>query len=405
MSQRARSIFVSLHHFVVFVRGGFDSGTPAVATDIRVQHSRPAIPVAHFDSLKPIVSGRRRTHRFIATQFADMTMAMADAKPIIAIATGDPGGIGPEISMKAALDADVRAVCRPVLVGDPDIVMRHAQSCGIGAEMTVIERVADAPGNGLTLLSCPTSETIAFGEASAASGRASLASARAAIKAALKGEADAVVAAPQNQTSIAMAGIEFDGYPSFVARETGLKRDDVYLMLCFGEVKIVHCTLHVGVREAIAQITRARVLHTITIADRTLRRLGIAVPRIKVGGLNPHAGEGGLFGSEETDIIGPAIADAANAGIDVTGPFGADTMFHKTDCDAFIVMLHDQGHITAKLLARNATAGLAIGSPILFSSVAHGSGHDIVGKGLASPIAMIEAVTRLAKAGRVTAAA
>jgi 4-hydroxythreonine-4-phosphate dehydrogenase len=327
--------------------------------------------------------------------------------PIIAIAIGDPAGIGPEISMKAALDAGVRALCRPILVGDPGVMARHAQACGIGADMQVVERIADADfGNGrLTLLACPTSESFAFSEASAASGRASLAAASAAIKAALSSDADAVVAAPQNQTSIAMAGIEFDGYPSFVARETGLGRDDVYLMLCFGDVKIVHCTLHVSVKKALSLITREHVLHTITVADRTLKRLGTASPRIHVSGLNPHAGEGGLFGSEEIDIIKPAIANAVKAGIDASGPFGADTMFHRKDCDAFIVMLHDQGHITAKLLARNATAGLAIGSPILFSSVAHGSGHDIVGKGVASPTAMIEAVTRLAKAGRVGVAA
>jgi 4-hydroxy-L-threonine phosphate dehydrogenase PdxA len=329
-----------------------------------------------------------------------------NAPPIIAIATGDPAGIGPEISMKTALDAGVRALCHPILVGDPGVMARHARACGIGADMQVVERISDVDfrKGRLTLLSCPTSENFAFSEASAASGRASLAAASAAIKAALLDQADAVVAAPQNQTSIAMAGIEFDGYPSFVARETGLGRDDVYLMLCFGDVKIIHCTLHVSVREALSLITREHVLHTIEVADRTLKRLGTENPRINVGGLNPHAGEGGLFGQEEVDIIKPAIADAKKAGIDVSGPFGADTMFHRKDCDAFIVMLHDQGHITAKLLARNATAGLAIGSPILFSSVAHGSGHDIVGKGVADPTAMIEAVTRLAKAGRVSAA-
>src|SRR5262249_32530989 len=112
--------------------------------------------------------------------------------------------------------------------------------------------------------------------------------------------------------------------------------------------------------------------------------------------LNPHAGEDGMFGREENEIIGPAIARVAAEGINASGPYGADTMFHKKPCDAFVVMLHDQGHIAARLEAPHATAGLAIGSPILFSSVAHGTGHDIVGKGVASPSAMIEAISRLA---------
>jgi 4-hydroxythreonine-4-phosphate dehydrogenase len=331
-------------------------------------------------------------------------MTSTDALPIIAIATGDPAGIGPEISMKAALDPNVRAACRPIIVGDPRVVARHAEACRIGAEIQVIERVTDAKAahRDLVLLACHSPELgeMSFGSTSAESGRASLAAARSAIQAALSGQVDAVVAAPQNQTSIAMAGIEFDGYPSFVARETGLAPQDVYLMLCFGDVKIVHATLHVSVKQAIAMITRERVLHAITVADRTLKRLGVTEPKIAVGGLNPHAGEAGLFGSEEIEIIKPAIDDATQVGIRVSGPFGTDTMFHKKDTDAFIVMLHDQGHITAKLLARNATAGLAIGSPILFSSVAHGSGHDIVGKGVADPKAMIEAISRLATAKR-----
>ena len=322
-------------------------------------------------------------------------------KPIIAIAIGDPAGIGPEISLKAALDPDVREMCAPVLVGDPTVIERHAKACGLSPELRVVDRLSDIDWSdkGLPLLACRSNEAagLELGRASAASGRMSLAAARAAIHAALNDGVDAVVAAPQNQTSIALADITFDGYPSFVARETGLAPHDVYLMLCFDDMKVVHCTLHVGVAQAIALITRERVSHVIRVADRTLRQLGIANPKICVSGLNPHAGEGGLFGREEIDIIQPAIEAAAAGGIRVCGPFGADTMFHKTDSDAFIVMLHDQGHIPAKLLARHATAGLAIGSPILFSSVAHGSSHDIVGKGVADPTAMIQAVGRLAR--------
>jgi len=321
--------------------------------------------------------------------------------PIIAIPVGDPAGIGPEISLKAALDPDVRAIARPVLVGDPDVITLHANACGIAPDFVVLDHLngAEWPEGKPVLLACRSNEAsdMPFGSASAASGRMSIAAARAAIRAALDKHVDAVVAAPQNQTSIALAGIAFDGYPSFVARETGLAPHDVYLMLCFDEVKIVHCTLHVSVAEAIAMITRERVGHVIRVTDRTLRRLGIESPKIHVSGLNPHAGEGGLFGREDIETIEPAIKAAAKGGINVSGPFGADTMFHNSDVDAFIVMLHDQGHITAKLLARRATAGLAIGSPILFSSVAHGSGHDIVGKGVADPTAMIQAIARLAR--------
>jgi 4-hydroxy-L-threonine phosphate dehydrogenase PdxA len=159
------------------------------------------------------------------------------------------------------------------------------------------------------------------------------------------------------------------------------------------------------VKEAIALITRQRVHRVIAATDGALKRLGASSPVICVGGLNPHAGEDGLFGVEDLEIVKPAIEQAAADGIRVSGPFGADTMLHKLGIDAFIVMLHDQGHIAAKLQAPRATAGLAIGSPILFSSVAHGSGHDIVGKGVASPAAMIEAISRLAKVETVSAAA
>jgi 4-hydroxy-L-threonine phosphate dehydrogenase PdxA len=152
------------------------------------------------------------------------------------------------------------------------------------------------------------------------------------------------------------------------------------------------------VRQAIQMVTRERVARVIEAADRALKRLGVPEPKIAVGGLNPHAGEGGLFGREEIEIIKPAIDAAAARGVAASGPFGADTIFHMRGVDAFVVMLHDQGHIAAKLLAQNAAAALTIGTPILFASVAHGSAHDIAGKGVADPAAMVEAVLRLSRA-------
>jgi len=321
--------------------------------------------------------------------------------PRIAIATGDPAGVGPEIAIKAALDTRVRGLCRPLLVGDPAAVDLHCRAAGLSPTIRVVEAVADADwtSNSVNLLDARDGSNVPvqIGTIDAAYGRASLASARRAIQAALKGEVEAVVAAPQTERSIAAAGITFDGYPSFVARETGTPVNDVYLMICFDRSRIVHATLHVSVREAVGLITQERIERVIRITDASLKKLGIAHPKIFVSGLNPHAGEDGLFGREEIEIIEPAIHRSAEAGIDVSGPFGADTMFRKQGADAFIVMLHDQGHIAAKLQAFNRTAGFSIGSPILFSSVAHGSAHDIAGKGIADPGAMVEAITRLAK--------
>ena len=209
-----------------------------------------------------------------------------------------------------------------------------------------------------------------------------------------------MVAAPQNETSIAQAGIAFDGHPSFVARADRHRRERRLhdAVLRRHEDRALHAAPQRARRDRAGHAReRARAIRA---TDAALRRLGIAAPRIAVSGLNPHAGEGGLFGREEIEIIKPAIEAAAAEGIAVSGPFGADTMFHMPGVDAFVVMLHDQGHIAAKLLAQNAASALSIGTPILFASVAHGTGHDIAGKGIADPAAMIEAVLRLSKAKR-----
>jgi 4-hydroxythreonine-4-phosphate dehydrogenase len=323
---------------------------------------------------------------------------MASDKPIIAIATGDPAGIGPEVSLKAASDPAVLATCRPILVSDAAVLDRHAEACGIKVVLTPVGHVGDAPWapGRIAVLDCPQPDRIELGKTSAAAGRASIAFCRAAVHAALAKRVDAVVAAPQNETSIAQAGIPFDGHPSFVARETGTPEDHVFMMLCFGDTKVAHATLHQSVRQALDAITRERVGRVIAETARTLRRMGVTTPKIAVSGLNPHAGEGGLFGREDIDIIKPAIDQAVADGLSVSGPFGADTMFQMPGYDAFVVMLHDQGHIAAKLLAEHAAAALAIGTPILFSSVAHGSAHDIAGTGVADPRAMIEAILRMA---------
>ncbi len=328
--------------------------------------------------------------------------------PRIAISIGDPAGIGPEITLKAALDPQVNKICRPLLVGDRGALEAHAAACGLALNLRSVARAADAnwSDGALILLERKQFEPdeLHIGEIAAPHGEAALDSAKAAIDAALTGEVDAVVAAPQTESSIKLAGIEFDGYPTFVARCTGVPPEDAFLMICFDhggtEMRIAHATLHASLRRAIKLVTRDRVLHAIRSADSALRRMGIASPRIAVSGLNPHAGEGGLFGDEEQQIIGPAIADAKKNDVAAEGPFGADTMFLRKGYDAFVVMVHDQGHIMAKTHAFAGTAALTIGTPVLFSSVAHGSALDIAGKNRADPGAIISAIRRLAGASQ-----
>jgi 4-hydroxy-L-threonine phosphate dehydrogenase PdxA len=310
--------------------------------------------------------------------------------PAVAIAIGDPSGIGPEISLKAALDPAARALCRPVLVGDRGVLAAHAAACGLSLDgIELIERSQLAPGE------------LKIGEIAPAHGRSALDSAKAAVRAALSGKVQAVVAAPHNETAIHQAGIEFDGYPSFVARLCGLPAEDGILMLCFQhegrEVRIAHVTLHTSVASALRLITAERVARTIREVAATLRKLGISKPRIALGGVNPHAGENGLFGDDETTTLRPALAEVRAAGIAVDGPIGADILIQKKGYDAYVVMFHDQGHIAAKLLAPQRVAGMTIGTPVIFSSVAHGSAHDIAGKNRANHGAMLEAIARVTR--------
>lgn len=313
---------------------------------------------------------------------------MAVGRPRVAIATGDPGGIGPEISIKAALDPAVRAICEPVVIGDRGALEKQARACRLSLDgIEIVERAQLRRGE------------LEIGGINPAHGRAALDSAKAAILGAMQGEYVAVVAAPHTETAIHAAGIEFDGYPSFVARTTGLAPDDGILMLCFGwqgrEVRIAHVTLHASVANALGMITTQRVARTITAVDEALKKLGIEAPRIAVSGVNPHAGEGGAFGREDLDIVLPAIDAVRAAGIVADGPIGADTLVQRPGYDACVVMLHDQGHVAAKLLAPNGAAALTIGTPVLFSSVGHGSALDIAGQGKAEHRAMVEAITRL----------
>lgn len=328
---------------------------------------------------------------------------MGARRKVVGLTTGDPGGVGPEIVLKAAVDPRVRATCDVRVFGDVTALQAHLASSGLPLKLRVHaqgdEVRGEAPEGTVDVVHVPSlSQPPRIGEVAAEHGAAAIAALDAAAGAALDGKLDAVVAGPIHELAIRQAGIFFDGHPSWVARRTGTPVGDVTLMLCWSHIRIAHVTLHQSVLDAVAAITQERVGQVIDATARALHKLGIARPRIGVSGLNPHAGEAGLFGREEVEIIEPAVHQAVARGLDVIGPIGADTLLPRRDCDAFVVMLHDQGHILAKSAAPHGAAALSIGTPLVFSSVGHGTAMDIAGTGKASPEAIVQALLQVCNA-------
>ncbi|MBX9701455.1 MAG: 4-hydroxythreonine-4-phosphate dehydrogenase PdxA, partial [Acetobacteraceae bacterium] len=210
------------------------------------------------------------------------------------------------------------------------------------------------------------------------------------------GAAEAIVAAPHSDTAVAAAGIAFSGYPGLIADLTGTPRDRVFMMLVGGGLRVLHVTLHESTRSALDRLTQDLVIAAGEAADSALRRLGIAAPRIGVFGINPHAGEGGLFGDEDARITEPAVAALRHAGIRAEGPTGADVLLAARAHDGYLAMLHDQGHIPVKLLAPRGAAAITVGAGVVFASVGHGSAFDIAGRGVADPAAVLRTLRLLA---------
>ncbi len=280
--------------------------------------------------------------------------------PRIAITAGDPAGIGPEIAAKAAADAGVRAVCEPIIFS------------------------AEAPAK--------------TGEVSAASGRAAYDTIVRAVDAAIKGDVDAIATAPINKLAFAQAGLPWKGHTDLLAHLCGTSR--VAMMFHAPELKVVLITVHVPLSEVPALITPELVTQTIDLTRAALPQFGVITPRLAIAGLNPHAGEGGVLGVEDDRVLAPAVAAARARGIDVRGPFPADTVFvraSKGEFDCVIACYHDQGLIPVKLLAFGHAVNVTIGLPIIRTSVDHGTAFDIAGKGVADAGSMIEAVKLAAR--------
>lgn len=316
-----------------------------------------------------------------------------EQRKTIALAIGDPNGIGPEIAVKAARQYAGDPRVDLVLVGDEHVVRFYAAR--LAADMAIgALGDKDANARALKLLPVESLPEAAFapGQGNAQSGRATVDYVSAAIGLVKQGRASAVVACPHSESAVNAAGIAFAGYPGLVARIMGIPETEVFLMLVGAGLRIVHVTLHERLQSALARITPDLICKAADAAADVLRSSGMERPKIGVFGINPHAGEGGLFGDDDERITIPAAARLRQAGLDVEGPLGADLMLGRRDVDAFVAMYHDQGHIPIKLLAGRNSAAMSIGAGVVFSSVGHGSAFDIAGRFIAEPDALIRSI-------------
>jgi 4-hydroxythreonine-4-phosphate dehydrogenase len=329
-------------------------------------------------------------------------------RPILGVTMGDPAGVGPEIIARAAAEPAVRATSRPVVIGAAATMGEALALIGRPLALHAVARVADCRWADGTLevldLANVDMATLARAEVSAAAGRAAYEYIERAVALARAGEIHAIVTAPVNKEALAAAGVPHSGHTEILAQLTDTR--DFAMLLMGKALKVIHVTTHVALRRVPDLVTRERVLRTIRLAQRTLADLGRPRGRIAVAGLNPHAGEDGLFGDEEQRAIVPAIAAARADGLDVTGPLPADTLFSRArggEFDIVVAMYHDQGHIPVKTLgfeydeATRRWTGLSgvnvtVGLPFLRVSVDHGTAFDRSWKGIANHESMVEAL-------------
>lgn len=326
-------------------------------------------------------------------------------RPLIALTMGDPAGIGAEISLKALLDPQIYAICRPLVIGTLAVLEQMRDILRSGQRLQPVMAPAAGgyvPGTVDVLdLSAEHPGPFPFGVATKEGGAAAVAYVEKAIALAMAGEIDAIATAPLNKEAMRAAGFPYDGHTELLAVKTGTK---VYtMMLASGDFRVFHVSTHVSLRGAIERAKKARVLQVIELAYREIERLGVAVPRLAVAGLNPHAGEHGLFGDEEIHEIGPAVDEARARGWNVSGPWSPDTVFARAkrgEFDGVVAMYHDQGHIPFKMTEFDMGVNVTVGLPIIRTSVDHGTAYDIAGNGVADAKNMRQAVRLAADMAR-----
>lgn len=331
---------------------------------------------------------------------------MHDDRPLVGLTMGDVAGIGPEVIARAWSESTLRTLARPLVIGSVEVLQRAIQCVSGQAKVIPIQQPEEAEPTA-TSIPCldPTDldlRDIEPGQSNPKAGRAAFEFLDKAIDLALDGRIDAITTLPLSKESLRAAGVPHPGHTEILAERCGAKEHA--MMLYVGPpigsdvagLGVIHATLHVPLRKVFDLLDTPQVLAKIALADRALRPLtGGRAPRIGVAGLNPHAGEGGLFGDEEITIIAPAVKEARTLNLDAHGPIAADTLFRRAvdgEFDAVVAMYHDQGHVALKTLAFDRAVNVTLGLPIVRTSVAHGTAFDIAWQGLAETSSLIEAV-------------
>jgi len=334
-------------------------------------------------------------------------------KPLIALTMGDAAGIGPEVLVRAAADPQVQTECVLLAVAHPEVLCRTVKKLAIPVDIGVVE-TPDQFRNfekQCGTLACwvppwkPAGDEVADispGQVQESAGRAAYECLVTAAQAALSGQVDALTTAPLNKAALKAAGLDYPGHTEVLGEVCGAASFGMMLYLPQDDtvrsshgLGVVHVTLHTSVRSVPDLLSTAAITGRIELVDSFLRQLGCDCPRVAVCALNPHAGEGGLFGDEEVRIIRPAVEAAVQAGLHVTGPLPADTALRRAvlgEFDGVVAMYHDQGHIALKLIGFDRAVNITLGLPIIRTSPSHGTGFDIAGTGAASPEGMIAAI-------------
>ena len=318
-------------------------------------------------------------------------------KPLLAITMGDAAGSGPEIIAKTLAEPEISAACRCVVIGDADTMRESLKITGVPGRVRAIEKLTEALFKDGVIevvdLHNVQLNKLTRGRVDPMAGKAAFEYIKLAAELALAGECDAIVTSAINKESLNKAGYHYDGHTQLLAELCGVP--DVAMMLVSGQLRITHVTTHVSLHEAIEMVRPERILTVIRLTDEAVRQMSVNKPRIAVAGLNPHAGESGLFGDEEAKYIKPAIEAACRQGMNVAGPFPPDSVFFRASegqFDAVIAMYHDQGHIAIKMLGITQGVNVTLGLPIIRTSVDHGTVFGKAGKGTADPTSLMEAI-------------